>query len=151
MRDLIQKTIEVLKEKVKKNLEQINQNQLIIKDILRKSSSTQRSVDFEKHYQTNKVLLSENNDFINIQLTLINFLEKYKNTAVFEESQPIVDISSITDDQELLDLTVKEILQFNEMHPKFKDQRFVKQLIKHYQEIEEYEKCQELIDKMKKW
>ena len=104
MRELLQKTIVELKKRVKKNLKAINANQKVIKDLLNQPNTKERAVEFEKYYSANKSLLQENNDYINIQLTLINFLEKYKSTAVLNEEIPVVDIYSITDDNEILDL-----------------------------------------------
>jgi hypothetical protein len=146
MRDLIQKTIEVLKQRVKNNLDAINLNQKVIKEILNNKGSVESSKEFEKYYSTNRTMLQENNDYINIQLTLINFLEKYKGTAVLEESMPIVDIYSITDDQEILDLTLRGVIKFDEKHPRYNDTDFIDTLISHYQGSEEYEKCQALFD-----
>jgi hypothetical protein len=144
MRELIQRTIEILKTKVKKNLEQINTNQKVIKQLIKEPNNPDRSTEFVRFYDANKTMLQENNDYINIQLTLINFLEKYKGTAVLEESMPIVDIYSITDESEVLDLTVKGIVKFDKDHPRFNDTEFINKLIVHYGRIEEYEKCQEL-------
>ena len=146
MRELIQKTIDVLKQRVKSNLEIINSNQKLIKELLGKKNTTENSSEFERYYGANKKMLQENNDYINIQLTLINFLEKYKGTAVIEESLPIVDIYSITDELEILDLTLKGIVDFDEKHPRFNDMDFIDRLISHYKRTEEYEKCQELYD-----
>lgn len=144
MRELIQRTIEVLKTKVKKNLEVINVNQKVIKQLINEPNNPERSTEFVRYYDANKTMLQENNDYINIQLTLINFLEKYKGTAVLEESMPIIDIYSITDENEVLDLTIKGIVRFDEQHPRFHDSDFINKLIMHYGRIEEYEKCQEL-------
>ena len=146
MRDLIQKTIDVLKLRVKNNLEKINKNQKQIKKLLAQPNSSERSMEFERYYGANKTLLQENNDYINIQLTLINFLEKYKGTAVLDETLPVVDIYSITDEDEVLDLTLKGVIIFDENHPKFNDSDFIDKMIAHYETIEEYEKCQELFE-----
>jgi hypothetical protein len=146
MRELVQKTIDILKHRVKSNLEVINSNQKIIKELLGKRNTTDNSTEFERYYNANKTMLQENNDYINIQLTLINFLEKYKGTAVLEDSLPIVDIYSITDEHEILDLTLKGIVTFDENHPRFNDMDFIDRLISHYKHTEEYEKCQELYD-----
>jgi hypothetical protein len=146
MRELIQKTIDILKQRVKNNLEIINTNQRSIKEVLKNKNSVDGSIEFEKYYGINKTMLQENNDYINIQLTLINFLEKYKGTAVLEESLPIVDIYSITDDCEVLDLTLKGVIKFDEKHPRYNDTDFIDLLIKHYQRNEEYERCQALFD-----
>jgi spermidine/putrescine-binding protein len=144
MRELFQKTIEVLKKRVKNNLKAINSNQKVIKELLNQPNTSERSIEFDRYYNANKTLLQENNDYINIQLTLINFLEKYKGTAVLNEAMPVVDIYSITDEVEVLDLTLKGVVAFNEKHPKFNDSGFIDKLIAHYESLEQYEKCQEL-------
>jgi len=144
MRELFQKTIDILKKRVKNNLKAINANQKVIKELLNQPSSAQRATEFDRYYNANKTLLQENNDYINIQLTLINFLEKYKGTAVLEDTLPVVDIYSITDEVEVLDLTLKGVVAFNENHPKYNDSDFIDKLIAHYETLEQYEKCQEL-------
>jgi hypothetical protein len=146
MRELIQKTIDVLKLRVKKNLKSINKNQKLIKTLLNEPNSLERAAEFERYYAANKTLLQENNDYINIQLTLINFLEKYKGTAVLEDEIPVVDIYSITDEVEVLDLTLRGIVKFDESHPKYNDGVFIGLLIEHYEKTEEYEKCSKLLD-----
>jgi hypothetical protein len=149
MRELIQKTISLLKLRVKSNLELINQNQVKIKEILQEPNTSNRSVRFEQHYEINKSLLAENNDFINIQLTLINFLEKYKDSLFLDDNPPVIEIKKIRDENELFNLTIKGAIPFNEDHPLFNNKSFFIRLLKHYQDIEAYEKCQELI-KLKK-
>jgi len=146
MRDMFQKTIDILKKKVKNNLKAINENQKIIRELLNQPNTAERKEEFEKYYGANKTLLQENNDFINIQLTLINFLEKYKGTAVLDDSMPVVDIYSITDEKEVLDLTIKGVINFDENHPRFNDTSFIDKLIQHYGSIEQYEKCQQLTE-----
>ncbi len=146
MKDLIQKTITILKFRVKSNLELINRNQLKIKEILREPSSVKRNEDFEKHYEINKSLLSENNDFINIQLTLINFLEKYKTSAILNSKEQKAAIKTIKNDKELFKLTISGEIAYDEDHPLFEDDSFFKKLLDYYKNNEEYEKCQELIN-----
>lgn len=150
MKDLIQRTISLLKLHVKNNLEVINQNQVKIKQILKQPASAERSFNFEKHYEVNKNLLAENNDFINVQLTLINFLEKYKNLEALRENYSVIDADTIVDEEELFKLTVYGTIPFNEDHPCYEDEFFFDKLMKHYQNNEEYEKCQELMSSRKK-
>lgn len=146
MRELLQKTIDQLKKRVKNNLKVINSNQKIIKDLLNQPNSPERAVEFEKYYAANKTLLQENNDYINIQLTLINFLEKYKGTAVLNDAMPVIDIYSISDESEVFDLTIKGIVAFNESHPRFNDGEFIDKMIQYFEKMEEYEKCSELLE-----
>lgn len=146
MTELIQKIIALLKLRVKSNLELINKNQVKIKEILKEPNSFKRTTLFEEHYETNKCLLAENNDFISVQLTLINFLEKYKDSLISEDNPPVIEIESFKSEKELFDLTVKGVVAFDEKHPKYGNELFFKKLLHYYQEIEAYEKCQALIN-----
>ena len=51
-------------------------NQKVIKELLKQPNTAERAIEFDRFYSSNKKLLQENNDYINIQLTLINFLER---------------------------------------------------------------------------
>jgi hypothetical protein len=146
MKDLIQKTISILKIHVKNNLEVINQNQTRIKQILKEPASSQRSLNFEKHYEVNKNLLSENNDIINVQLTLINFLEKYKDADILREQRPESDLVLAKNEEEIFSLTVSGMIPFDSKHPHYNDSGFFEKLLHYYQEHEEYEKCHELLN-----
>ncbi|MFO7655785.1 MAG: hypothetical protein R6W78_01855 [Bacteroidales bacterium] len=146
MKELIQKTITILKLHVKNNLEVINQNQSRIKEILQSPASNERTVNFEKHYEVNKHLLAENNDYINVQLTLINFLEKYKNAAILQESPVLADLTKSNDEEEIYRLTISGELSYDRNHPNYENNSFFVKLLDYYQEKEEYEKCQKLMN-----
>lgn len=139
----IQKTINELKQRVKLNVSQINNNQASIKKLLNQDRNNERQ--YEAYNTRNKELLAQNNDLINVQLTLVNFLDKYSNTAILDNEMPIVDIYSVTDEQEVFSLTVKNVVAFDEAHPYYLNQGFIDQLILHYENLEDYEQCQKLI------
>lgn len=141
MKDLIQETIELLKSRVKTNLEKIKDNQLKIKEILKQPTSSERTVKFEEQYQENKNLLAQNNDFINIQLTLINFLEKYKNSDTFNIETP-VNHGNV---EEVFEYTVRGKMQYDPNHPYFSDNSFFERLMHYYQDNEQYEQCEKLM------
>lgn len=109
---------------------------------------TARSCEFagqyEEYLQQNRELLSENNDLINVQQTLLNFLEKYKETAILKEEVPLQDIYSVTNKQEHFILTIKEIVPFNDEHPYYNNTEFIEKLLQYYKNIQDMEKCQEL-------
>lgn len=152
MKSLIQRTIDLLKKRVKENLEVINKNQARINDMIRQPASAERTYHIEKSYAVNKSLLTENNDFISLQLALLNFLEKYKDSPTLKDEEEIVDInpSAILDDDELFDLTVQGKLKFESGHPKFNDELFFNKLLSYFAAIEAYEKCNSLLRLKKK-
>jgi hypothetical protein len=146
MKALLQQIIELLRKRVKENLDTINHNQGEIKQLLNEPVSAERTYHIEKHYDVNKFLLSENNDFINLQITLINFLDKYKDSPIMEEEEhlPIITTQSL-DDYELFEMTIQEKLSFDLSHPKFDDPEFFRKLVNYYASLEAYEKCDALL------
>ncbi|MBN1117761.1 MAG: hypothetical protein JXA77_11185 [Bacteroidales bacterium] len=141
----IQKTIADLKARIKQNVQVINNNQECIKSLIRQSDFEEKSEQFSAYNNQNKSLLTQNNDLINVQLTLMNFLDKYKDTAILREEIQVIDIYSITDIQEMFTLTIKGIIAFDNKHPYFNDSAFIDKLIIYYESVEDYERCQELI------
>jgi hypothetical protein len=103
----------------------------------------------EKNYSANKALLTENNDLISLQLTLVNFLEKHKesigNWVEEGESFAETDMSAYLDDNELFELTIKGKLGFEQGHPRFNDEAFFNKLLSYYSSIEAYEKCNAML------
>jgi hypothetical protein len=152
MKALIQRTIDLLKKRVKENLEIINKNQTRINEMINQPPSAERTYHIEKNYALNKSLLTENNDFISLQLSLLNFLEKYKDSSTLKEEEETVDLnpSSFLDDDELFELTVQGKLNFEFGHPKFNDDLFFNKLLSYFAAIEAYEKCNSLLRLKKK-
>lgn len=146
MRTLLQNAVELLKKRVKENLDTINHNQAEIRQLLNQPLSPERTYYIDKHYDINKVLLSENNDFINLQLTILNFLDKYKDSPIMEDdgSMPQDDFST-ADESTLFDMTIQGKLDFNLSHPRFSDESFFRKLLSYYAATEAYEKCESLM------
>ncbi len=148
MKVLIQRTIDLLKKKVKDNLETINRNQAVLNELLKQPVSAERTYHVDKNYATNKALLTENNDYISLQLTLVNFLEKHKDQLTEKtemDHHTEADTLSFLDDEELFDLTVHGKIGFENSHPKFRDEVFFNRLLSYYASREAYEKCNALL------
>jgi hypothetical protein len=145
MRDMIKKTIDILKEKVRANLLEIQNNQKEIRELLKQPVSAERSACLEEKYALNKVLLAENNDFINVQLTLTNFYEKYSNTDVFNIKEVVPVQLQFKNESECFELTVSGQIIYNQDHPYFTDDNFFQKLLHYYQDKEDYEKCSKLV------
>ena len=143
MKDMVKRTIEVLKEKVRGNLIDIQNNQIKIRELLRQPVSAERSSKLEELYANNKTLLADNNDFINVQLTLVSFLEKHGKSDIFETkgNVPCTCIS----ENDCFEKTVSGMMTFNTQHPYYSDDNFFHKLMKYYQDVEDYESCDKLI------
>jgi hypothetical protein len=144
MKETIRKTIELLKEKVKGNLLEIQNNQKDIRSLLKEPVTSERSAQLEAKYASNKTLLAENNDFINVQLTLTNFLDKYNSSDIFEKTLVVAPILS-TNEKECFELTINGQIPFNSEHPFYNNDSFFNKLLVHYQNIEDYESCSKLV------
>ena len=153
MKDLIQKTIDLLKKKVKENLEVINSNQTRLNEILNLPFSSERTYMIERNYSANKALLAENNDLISLQISLVNFLDKHKDSledwdAGFDLSD--LDIVPYLNDEEIFEMTIQDKLRYKKGHPKFLDEAFFNRLLSYYSSIEAYEKCNAMLMQRKK-
>jgi hypothetical protein len=143
MKEIVLKTIESLKDKVRANLLEIQNNQKEIRNLLKQAPSQERTDNLEERYTLNRVLLAENNDFINVQLTLTNFIEKYGNTHIFTQ---ILENAEPQSEDECFELTVNGKMCYNSKHPYFKSDTFFQRLLEYYQIIEDYEKCSKLVN-----
>lgn len=137
--------IEELKEKIKHNVSVINANQELIKNSLKEQCVDKQISKFDEYKYQNKKLMAQNNDLINVHLTLLNFIDKYKETAILNENLPVIDLHSVTDEDEMVSLIVKGVVTFDSKHPHYKNSEFIDKLIDYYEYIENYEKCQELV------
>ena len=138
--------IELLKTQVKSNLEIINQNEDIIREISNHPESTQQMATYQRHYMENKNLLAENNDFTNLQLTLLKFLKQYKHNEIFNSPASLDEVDPKQDPGYVFELTVTGKIPFNHRHPFFESSDFFSQLLTHFEKTEQYEKCKELIE-----
>jgi len=152
MKALIQRTIDLLKKRVKENLAAINQNQTRLNEMLNQPISAERTYYIEKNYALNKALLAENNDFISLQLSLLNFLEKHKDALTLKDEEESTEPGTISflDNEELLELTIQGKIGFEAGHPKYEDGVFFNKLLSYYASIEAYEKCNALLSLKKK-
>lgn len=145
MKDLIKNTIDTLKEKVKSNLFEIQENQKEIRNWLKQPISEQRTAELEEKYSLNKILLSENNDFINVQLTLNAFVEKYSGTDLFEKDKVKVPCGNMGE-SDCFEMTVNGKITFDARHPFYSNESFYNKLLDHYKHIEDYENCMKLVN-----
>jgi len=144
MKLLLERTIELLKKQVRENLRLIDENHSRIMEMLNKALSEEEKEEFKACYTENKRLLIENNDFVNLQLMLIDFMEKHKSSNVlYDELQEEMPEFPI-DESIIFDMTVSEELPFDNLHPFFGDDKFFDKLIGYFTSIEAYEKCGEL-------
>ena len=122
-------------------------NMLLFKiDEAKKNKEKISKDDFEKAYNQIKEdddLIEENYKTINEQLMLIEELTHLKENI--ELAQYSDELIAVMDFDTYFDLTIENEIDFNEEHPYYRDIKFIKRLIDNYIEVEEYEKCAELM------
>jgi len=100
--------------------------------------------DYREYLETVDRLVQENQDLETVLSTLEDFFVKYHNTPVIDEDKPIIDIYSVTDPEEIFQLTIRRVVPFDENHPFYNDLSFIGEMIDYHTKREEYERCQEL-------
>lgn len=167
MKDFLKYTLNLLKDRVKYNLNIIHNNEKTVRKILKEPVSSHRSERLNEKYSINKTMLDENNDSIKLQLSIIQFLDKYgKEIEEFNHKveQMIPELKKIQSgisfpetDQEkpeayneltrndYFDLTIHKGIEFDHQHPYFNDQDFLNDLLEYFSSVEEFEMCSKLL------
>lgn len=148
MKSLINKVVKLLKSRVHQNNLEIQHNQDEIRRILNSFGRKNKENDaLQERNFINEELFSQNEDFLHMQLQLREFSEKYGHlfSGLGEED------SEAEDDNVLpyFKKTIEGELNFEPGHPQYLNIQFFKQLLKYYEENENYEMCDQLV-KMKR-
>jgi len=150
MENLVKRILKILKEHVRENIKEIEYNQDEINRMLSDPASSTKQKELEFKYSLNQDLLKENEDFIKMQLEITGFFEKYGHLFTKDEgSEYFGNDSSEEENMNVFTQTITGKLKFDPQHPHFNNPKFFYDLLKYYQEKEDYEKCQELL-KLKK-
>jgi hypothetical protein len=147
--------IEVLKTRIHFNLKLIHENEEEIKLILKEPVSDHRSEKLKNRFNYNKKLIKENEEAIHIQRGIIHYLENYQNElsqlpeiVKFNNSnnkKPVeVNTKIEIKREDYYELTVNKAIEYNILHPYFKDHDFAKDLLSHFIKVEDYEMCARL-------
>lgn len=149
MKELLQATIEQLRFHVMKNLELVRENEHQIREMLKMPVSEDRAFVLSDKYDFSKKKLAENNDFINLQLSIINFVHKYK--GVWDKKNEMACVREpglpYLTRQECFQLTIDAKMEYGPDHPFYDDDSFFYHLLEFYKSREDYEKCDEIVKK----
>jgi len=150
MKEQLQQVIELMRNHVLNNLELIKTNESHIREVLNWPQSTERTNELSDSYKYSKTLLSENNDFINLQVSIMNLLNKYKYIFDTEATVKVSAPNSAVYGQTLsrddyFKLTIDNDLVFDDSHPYFDDSEFLGDLLLYFEQVENYEMCAELV------
>lgn len=144
MQSLVNKILRILKDHVNQNNEEIQYNQDEINRIISDLKANLSEKDLEYKNALNKELLEENEDFIQLQLQISEFMEKYGHLFPGEKLDED-DSIEINEPLPYFRKTVEGEIDFGPEHPQYNNIRFFKELLRYYEEREDYEKCDQLI------
>jgi len=149
MNKLIHKLLSFLKEHINQNNREIQVNQEEIDKLLSDISLNTRKKDLDSKQDLNRQLLSENSDFLKIQLELSEFMEKYK--YLFPGYSVENQRNSIEEDysRKLFAQTVNGRIKYDASHPQYHSPIFFTELLKYYEIHEDYEMCAKLLEQRK--
>lgn len=153
MERMVNKILKILRDHVNQNNIEIRYNQDDINRILSEQLQGKKQNDLDFKYSLNQELLDENADIINLQLAITEFMEKYGHLfAPVDETEDDHDIKNdveADDDSSCFQLTVKGKMNFDRNHPQFNNPSFFNLLLDYYQEKEDYEMCEHLMNMIK--
>jgi len=153
MLDNLKKTLEVLKQRIRFNLDRIHENEGQIKKILKEPISIERSEKLNKHFGVNKRMITENNEALKIQKDIIHYLETYHSeiakfpqiTSTNHDSHQEILNSGITKIEisrdDYFQLTINKEIAFDLRHPYYEDKEFLYLLMDYFISTEDYEMC----------
>jgi len=138
MKNELKKTVELLRERVKNNINKMNANSLNAKLLLSSLPvSEYRSQRLSDLHEENKKLFTENQESIELQKSLDKFLLTY----LFKEVEPAIELS----EEEYYTRTIRGEIEYNEKHPYFNDSIFFERVLKFFADEEKYEICDVLL------
>jgi len=153
MDKLIDKLLEVLRKQVNQNNEEIRFNQDEINRLLSETINPDKRKNLDDKYLLNKELLDENTDFINFQLFISEFVEKYghifESLDEIEEDQDSPGETENDENLRYFKQTIAGKINFDQNHPQFNNYEFFIRLLKYYEEKEDYEMCDRLMKMIK--
>jgi hypothetical protein len=145
MQSLVNKILKILKDHVNQNNEEIQYNQDEINRIISDLKANLAEKDLEYKNALNKELLEENEDFIQLQLQISEFMEKYGHLFPADNTEEEEESFEINESLPYFRKTIEGEIDFGPEHPQYNNIRFFNELLRYYEEREDYEKCDQLI------
>ena len=146
MQELVNKILRILKDHVSQNNGEISLNQEDINRLLARANTHSNSDQDDLEYKKllNEELLQENEEFINMQIQLTEFMEKFGHLIEYFED-PDEEYQEEEAVMPYFTQTINGNIEFGPEHPQFSNPEFFSELLRYYEEREEYEKCDRLV------
>lgn len=152
MAEYLKKVVEVIKQRIRSNLDLIHQNEDKIKKILKEPVTSDRTSRLEQQFKINKELINDNNFAIKMQKELVAYIEVLQNGNLLSQEQiQLPDQNKMESDhqkdsaklkrEDYFELTISKDITFDERHPYYDDPEFLNSLLDYYICVEDYEMC----------
>lgn len=145
MIELMKQAIDVLKSRISANLEEIRHNESRFRKIMSSGDLDENSVHMNSILELNKQLLSQNFDFLNLQLSLLKFLEKYPKHHNDLNNLSLEEVDKVHETLDMFFYTTQGSLPFNTFHPFVYDEYFWGELMNHYESKEKPEEAKKVV------
>jgi hypothetical protein len=147
--------LKLLQDMTRKNIKVMKSNNEEADKLSKEDNiSSQHVVNLKYYYSKNKQLFKQNNLYIELHTRLLCFLKSLDDNYDVEITSDLTELifqnNKLQDEidfDDCLNRTKMGLIEFNEQHPFFKDNKFLKELVKFYTVNEDYEKCISLMNR----
>lgn len=140
MKELLKQILDEMKIKVINNLETVKEYERNIKELSSQPETYARAFNLQMKRKRSRQILNDNLDYLELQLKIIHFIDKYKNSDFLKAPLAPIILKNVDYFKE----TIEGRIEFNDTHPYFKDESFIEKLINYYLSIEDYVICDKL-------
>lgn len=154
MIEILKNSVDILKQRVRYNLDLLHQNENSIKETLKEPVSEKRSEKLNQQFFLSKKIIAENNETVKLQKEIKSYLDNYHNTITeFTQGRDLKNNSTELENEiceiskeDYFNLTIKGEIIFDVHHPYFRDESFFNGLLSYFISIENYEMCSQLVE-----
>lgn len=139
----LRQKIENIAKEIRNRIDRFNVNRERIDALMVSEDSSWRFDELTKITKENQAILEANEKALHLQHVLINL---FNNEA--SKLNDLSDRLSATKATEVFNLTVSGRLSLNDAHPFAGNLPFLNKLLAFYESTEEYEKCQQVYDRI---
>ncbi|MFP4060207.1 MAG: hypothetical protein ACLFUC_06970 [Bacteroidales bacterium] len=144
-------TLCYLLHKLSENTERIRVNNKLIKKFGKSADITATTIDnMNRCYEESLKMTRENNDFLEI-FNCLNMLIHDHGDHIKSFIKEVADNNSKSREsvEIIFEKTINGEIHLNEYHPLIEDEDFIKRLLEYYSEGENFEKCDELMKRLR--
>lgn len=140
MKDLFRQILEEMKDKVMHNLDAVKEHEGEIKKLSAQTETYARDFNLQMKRRLSRQILSDNLDYLELQLKILNFIDKYKFEGFMKMELPPIIRSGVDYFKE----TIEGNIEFNARHPFYRNEQFIDRLMQFYLSKEDYANCDKL-------